>query len=115
MKLTNIFLAGLALVSFSSCSDYLDKEPDTEATLDEVFSQKVLQERWLGHCYSTIPNPYWFQTRDAGWDTLGDDMSPSELWQQWGWNVIPFLSGIWNTQSGWAGNFWAAVPLRVRE
>ena len=115
MKFRNIFFAGLALLSFSACSDYLDKEPDTEVTLDEVFSQKILQERWLGHCYSSIPNPYWFQTRDSGWDTLGDDMSPSERWQQWGWGVIPFLSGNWNTQSGWNGNFWASVPQRVRE
>jgi len=110
-----ILLAALAVFSLTSCSDYLDKEPDTEVTLDEVFSQKILQERWLGHCYSSIPDPYWFTTKSSGWDTLGDDMSPSERWQQWSWNVIPLLSGNWNTQTGWAGNFWAELPRRVRE
>lgn len=110
-----IFIALLAIIGLTSCSDYLDKEPDTETTLDEVFSQKILQERWLGHCYSSIPDPYWFMTKYNGWDTLGDDMSPSERWQNYGWDVIPLLAGNWNTQTGWAGNYWAAIPKRVRE
>ena len=37
-----IFLACVAVLSLSSCSDFLDKESDTELTIDEVFSQRIL-------------------------------------------------------------------------
>lgn len=110
-----ILFALLALISFTSCSDFLDKEPDNELTLDEVFSQKILQERWLGEIYSLIPDPYFQSVKENGWDSLGDDMSPSERWQQWGWDVIPWLSGNWNSQSGWAASYWAEVPKRIRQ
>ena len=110
-----ILLVALAAFSLTSCSDFLDKEPDTELTIDQVFQQKNLQERWLSHCYSSIPDPYFHATKNSGVDILGDDLSPSERWQQWGWNVIPFLSGNWNTQSSWDGPcHWATAAKRIR-
>lgn len=54
-KLQLVLLSCLLLCS---CSDYLDKEPDTELTIDMVFEQKQLVERWLADCYSGIPDPY---------------------------------------------------------
>lgn len=47
-----LFICLLALVGLSSCSGYLDKEEDTELTMDQVFANKQLTERWLGGVYS---------------------------------------------------------------
>lgn len=108
-------IAVLAILSLTSCADFLDKESDTESTIDEVFESRILQERWLGYCYSKIPDPYWFMINSDGRDVLADDTSPSERWQQWGWNTIPWRAGNVNASSGWGGDYWAAVPRRQRE
>lgn len=107
--------AAVALICTTSCTDYLDKEPDTEVTIDEVFTQKVLQERWLAHCYSIIPDPYWWCANESGWDIMGDDLCPSERWRQWGWFMIPRRLGDWNTSTGWWGNYWSNIPMAVRD
>ena len=63
-----ILLALAAVMSLSSCADFLDKESDTEMTIDEIFKQRILQERWLGHCYSAIDDPVWFHTRHSAYN-----------------------------------------------
>lgn len=105
----------LGLFGFSSCSDYLDKESDTELTLDLVFEDKTRTEGWLANVYSGIPDPYEGFLRYEGWDILGDDMTVSERYRQWNWKVIPFLKGEWTTTSDWDGNYWASFPQRIRE
>ena len=48
MKLVKyIYIGCLSLMTLSSCSDYLDKESDTEATLELVFNDKDKLEGWL--------------------------------------------------------------------
>ena len=57
MKLNKYIAMGLlACLPFSSCS-YLDKEPDTEITIDMVFENKRNVESWLANIYDGIPNP----------------------------------------------------------
>ena len=51
-----IALGLIALVPMSSCSDYLDKEPDDQLTLESVFENKNNMERWLAYIYSLVPN-----------------------------------------------------------
>ena len=109
-----IFTALLALAGLCSCSDYLDKEPDTEITLDEVFSQKILQERWLSHCYSMIPDPYYNSLSQEGTDIMGDDFTVSERYQSVGWNTIPWRFGNWNTESSQPLNYWSNLPKVIR-
>ena len=104
-------------MSLSSCSDFLDKESDTEMTIEEIFSQRILQERWLVRCYSGIDN-LWNDTHDLGWSDMGDDLMPSMRWDTWwgGTNgVFAYMTGNWNTQTGWSGNYWAMCPQRIRE
>lgn len=117
-KFKYILLALAAVMSLSSCADFLDKESDTEMTIDEIFSQRILQERWLGRCYSAIDDPYWGYTRYSGFSILGDDLMPSQRWEPY-WNgangPMAMLSGNWNTQTGWEGNYWALMPQRIRE
>lgn len=106
----------LGMFGFSSCSDYLDKESDTELDLKMVFEDKTRTEGWLANVYSGIPDPYLGYLQYEGWEILGDDMTPSERYRQFnGWNVIPFILGEWTTNSNWDGNFWANFPQRIRE
>ena len=105
----------IGLTLFYSCSDYLDKEPDTEVTLDGVFSNKAKIEQWLAGCYQKIPDPVWGYQRHIGWEVLGDDMSPSERWRNYGWEMIPYALGNWSTNTNWGPGYWAQLPQKVRE
>lgn len=102
------------LLLFSSCTDYLDKEADTELTMEMVFKDKTRLEGMLAYVYSGIPDPSWGYLTSTGWDVFGDDWTPSERWQQWGWDAIPKITGNWNTASSWAGNYWAGLPKCIR-
>lgn len=113
MKKTYLFLLGL-ITLFPSCH-FLDKELDTELTLDLVFEDKTRTYGWLANVYSAIPDPYFGYGRYLGWDILGDEMSPSERWRQWDWKVIPYIVGEWTPSSSWDGNYWAMLPQRIRE
>lgn len=46
------------ILATTSCSDYLDKESDTELDLNLVFEDKTRTEGWLANVYSAIPDPY---------------------------------------------------------
>ena len=107
-------LTALLLLPIASCS-FLDKEPDTELTLEMVFNDKTRTMGWLANVYSDIPDPYMGYGRFLGWDVLGDDMTPSERRRQWNWKVIPYILGEWTPNSEWNGNYWASLPHRIRE
>lgn len=110
-----VLAAAVCVPMLSSCADYLDKEDDTELTLDLVFKDKTRMEGWLGNAYSAIPDTYMGYGRYLGWDILGDDQSPSERWRQWNWKVIPYILGEWTPSSDWDGNYWNLLPQRIRE
>ena len=116
MKLVKyIYIGCLSLMTLSSCSDYLDKESDTEATLELVFNDKDKLEGWLAGVQSGTPDPYMGYGRFIGWDVLGDEITPSERWRQWNWKIIPFALGEWTSSSDWDGNYWSEFPKRIRE
>ena len=108
------YIIPLFLILFSSCEDFLEKEADTELTMDMVFADKTRMEGMLAYAYSGIPDPSWGYLSTTGWDVLGDDWTPSERWQQWGWDAIPRITGNWNTASGWSGDYWGGLPKRIR-
>ncbi len=105
----------ILILACATACNWLDKEPDTELTLEMVFQNKTRVEQWLGNVYSGIPDPYMGHGRYIGQDILGDDMTPSERWRQWDWDVIPFILGEWTPSSSWGGNYWAYLPQRIRE
>ncbi|MDD7885389.1 RagB/SusD family nutrient uptake outer membrane protein [Flavivirga sp. 57AJ16] len=113
IKTVFLFL-GMTLF-FYSCSDYLDKESDTELTLDGVFSSKAKAEQWLAGCYSMIPDPVWGYQRHLGWEVLADDMTPSERWRNYGWEMIPIALGNWSTDTNWSPSYWSLLPQKIRE
>ncbi|WP_339882302.1 RagB/SusD family nutrient uptake outer membrane protein [Polaribacter vadi] len=113
IKIVFLFL-GLTL-SFYSCSEFLEKENDTEASLEIVFNSKVKTEQWLAGCYSMIPDPIWGYANDLGWEVLADDMTPSERWRSYGWEMIPYALGNWSTDTNWSPGYWAVLPQKIRE
>ncbi|UII24276.1 RagB/SusD family nutrient uptake outer membrane protein [Fulvivirga ligni] len=114
MKILRYILLISVFVSLGACSDYLDKMPDDQLTLEMVFNDKTRTEDWLAGIYSNIPDPYWGYTREIGYDALSDDLAPSTGWEQFGWDVISKQTGNWNPASGWSPNYWSELPKRIR-
>lgn len=111
-----ILVAVVAMSSFSSCN-YLDKEPDTELTMNMVFDDKNRMEGMLAYIYSAIPDVHWGLTGSGGYgcSALADDLRPSYLWYQWSWDCNRRAVGVWATNTGWNGNVWANIPKKIRE
>ena len=101
---------------FTACSDYLDKEPDTELTTEMVYENRDKVYQALAFIYGTIIHKpdKWSLTRD-GYEVMADDIVPSERWQQWDWNeTISKITGKWTINSPWAGDLWARMPQGIR-
>jgi len=114
MKFLNYITVILLIMTFTSCSDYLDQKPEDILTLEKVFNDKTRTEDWLAGIYSNIPDPYWGMIRDIGYDAFGDDMAPSTGWEQFGWDVIAKQRGDWNPTSNWGSDYWDILPRRIR-
>ncbi len=72
-RIINLACILAAVVSASSCKDYLDIVPDNVATIDNAFSTRQEAEKYLYTCYSYLPS----QNRGSGnVGFLGAD----ELW-----------------------------------
>ena len=98
-----------------SCSDFLDNAPDDQLTLEMIFNDKVRTEDWLAYVYGGIPSPDWASVRSIGYETLADDITPSQRWSQWwGDGVLNYRVGQWYTNSAWGSNFWSDLPKRIR-
>ena len=109
-----IVLMVASIFSTTSCSDFLDKEPDTELTMNMVFENKDKVIGILQYIYGGIPNPTKFAIEIA-WDTMSDDLVLNKSL-----NWAPFDSwarvlGTWTPSSSWAGNFWSDYPKRIRQ
>ena len=119
MKKIKIYLfvlaAMMAMPLTQSCSDYLDKEPDTELTTEMVFENRDKVYSWLSYVYNIIHNPdKWALTAD-GYEVFADDITASVRWQQWDWGgVIPKIHGQWTINSTWGGNLWHMMPRYIR-
>lgn len=110
----NLLYIFAALLLATACN-YLDKEKDTEKTLESVFESRDDVYAWLSRVYSSIPDPYWGYGRHIGWEILADDHSPSERWRQWDWPLIPMSLGEWTPSTYWPANWWSELPKSIRE
>ena len=68
-----IVLSIITTFTFSSCSDYLDKQPDDQLDLESVFENKKNMERWLAYIYRGLPEYYTYDGPDA----IADELIPS--------------------------------------
>lgn len=113
-KLNYIFLFCFSLL-FTNCQDFIDNAPDDTLTMEMVFNDKTRMEDWLSGVYNKIPDPYWGLMKDYGYDLLGDDLDPSQRWEQfWGDGALKYRTGQWYTNSSWGGSLWNQAPIRIR-
>ena len=105
-----IALGMIAMFSLSSCSDYLDKEPDDQLTLETVFENKTNMERWLAYIYNATPKFY-----NDGADAVADELAPSVGWESQGFKAILYQNGNWTSASGGVINYWETFPMRIRQ
>lgn len=77
MKLKNIFIAfALVLFALTSCSEFLEREPDTILSDDQVFGDEVMIKSVLSNFYGRIT---WGQHIDDSYSyTILDEASKSE-------------------------------------
>ena len=106
-----IALGMIAMFSISSCSDYLDKEPDDQLTLETVFENKTNMERWLAYIYNATPKFYNYDGADA----VADELAPSVGWESQGFKAILYQNGNWTSASGGVINYWETFPMRIRQ
>lgn len=107
----------LVLVVFciTSCSKYLDKEPDTELTMDMVFENKDKVEGILGNIYEGIPNPTGAFMMHEGWHFYADDLVINRS-VNWGpWAELEKWYGSWTPSTAFGGNYWSDYPKRIRQ
>lgn len=77
MKIKNIFIAlAIILFSFSGCSDFLDREPDTILPDDQIFGDEIMIKSVLSNFYGRIT---WGQHIDDSYlYTILDEASKSD-------------------------------------
>ena len=109
--ITYILLGVLGVLPLTSCSDYLDKMPDDQLTLENVFSNRGNLERWLSYLYSVMPEFYIYDGPDA----IGDELAPSVGWESQGFKAIQYQNGNWTSASGGVINYWETFPMRIRQ
>lgn len=102
-------------LNITGCSDFLDKMPDDQLTMEMIFTDKIRTEDWLASVYSSVPSPMWGYFKDQGYNIMGDDMTIPQEWQQFGWrNVYSYTTANWSPISGWNPYYWVELPKRIR-
>lgn len=109
----------ILLLSFilngTSCSDYLDYQPDDFLTMEMIFTDKIRTEDWLASVYSSVPSPMWGYFKDHGFNIMGDDITIPQEWRPFGWaNVYAYTTANWSPISGWNPYYWVELPKRIR-
>ncbi|WP_313380923.1 RagB/SusD family nutrient uptake outer membrane protein [Proteiniphilum saccharofermentans] len=111
----NIILSLSFILSGTSCSDYLDYQPDDFLTMEMIFTDKIRTEDWMASVYSSIPSPMWGYFKDQGYNIMGDDITIPQEWQQFGWaNVYAYTMANWSPISGWNPYYWVELHKRIR-
>lgn len=73
----NIFkysiFCSLLMLSTTSCSDFLDNDPENQITMDEVFQHQKTTEEYLANVYSYMrPQNAW--SNEAPWTAISDEL-----------------------------------------
>ncbi|MDR1718841.1 MAG: RagB/SusD family nutrient uptake outer membrane protein [Dysgonamonadaceae bacterium] len=58
-NIITIITVGMTVL-VSSCADYLDKQPNEDLTLDDVFAKREYVERFMAATYAHLSNELWF-------------------------------------------------------
>ena len=109
--ITYILLGVLGTLPLTSCSDYLDKQPDDQLTLENVFANKTNLERWLSYLYIVMPEFYIYDGPDA----IGDELAPSTGWESQGFKAIQYQNGNWTPINPGVVTYWSTYPKAIRQ
>lgn len=102
-------------LNITGCSDFLDKTPDDQLTMEMIFTDKIRTEDWLAGVYSSVPSPMWGFAWDQGFDIMSDDLTVPQEWRQFGWDeAYAYTMGSWNPSSAWRPDYWIDLPKRIR-
>lgn len=80
MKTINIYIISiLVLCAFSACSDYLDRDSDTDTSLnyDDIFKDKHAAPGFINNAYNYLPVGF-YRTEDALFASATDEAKHSE-------------------------------------
>ena len=105
-----IVLSIITTFAFSSCSDYLDKQPDDQLDLESVFENKKNMERWLAYIYRGLPEYYTYDGPDA----IADELIPSVGWEAQGFKAIQYQKGNWTADNPGVIAYWNTYPKYIR-
>lgn len=105
----------ILVLASTSCSDFLDKMPDDQLTMEMVFNDKIRTEDWLAGVYSSVPDPLWGYFTNEGYNIMSDEITIPQEWSPYGWaNVYAYTTANWNPSSGWNPNYWVNLSKRIR-
>lgn len=112
MKLRNILYTAIVLcLTFSSCTDFLDKMPDDQKTMDMVWKSQKETEAYLYSIYSQLPieHSIW---GDSPWVGAADEADM--IWERY--NTASMNSGNWNPSTvywdQWS-NYYKAIRASI--
>lgn len=99
-----------SLLILSSCSGYLDDEPQSGLTLEETFSRRSKTEAYLYNVYSYLPDEanIW---RDTPWVGASDEADIT--WERDNYATYMINMGNFNPQN-WQYNFWKHYYRGIR-
>lgn len=86
----------LSAFLFSSCNDFLDKEPDDALTLEMVFDDKQRVEEWLAGIYLNIPLVGYFEQFGATYFSDDAQLAPAlgQFDVTFNWIVVNNQGGV---------------------
>src|SRR5574344_1954383 len=97
-KYIKLFILTVALLPLCTSCNYLDKEPDDQLTLDEVFSNADNTKTWLAGVYDLVPDPLWgYFSYSYGYYLMSDECQMHSELGQFGWNdLMNVQQGSWS-------------------
>ena len=112
-----LMLAGVTLLSLSSCDDYFDDVPNNATTLDDVFSNRDQTLNWLTNVYSYIPNE--LMTRYQGGTSNGmmqhASMSGYLPWSDSGQGKHQnIIQGTLSPSTGWLSDMYSSFYRAIQ-
>jgi hypothetical protein len=109
-KLINILL--IIFIILPSCSDYLDKAPEEDLTIEEAFKQRQYAERFLSSAYAGLPLELYFSDMgDANPFVLGSDELNMPYPEKYGKLIN---RGSWNPHNA-HGQIWINMYEGIRK
>jgi hypothetical protein len=108
MKKKSIIYTLSIFITVSSCSDFLDKMPDDQKTMDMVWESRKETEAYLYNVYSQLPREHSFWD-EVPWVTVADETDIP--WQRY--FVSNMNMGNWNPESNYY-DVWGAYYKAIR-